>query len=217
MNTHQKIKAVFENKNTKERFETFLQMADQLQGKVYWYALRQAYNSLPSTYPYQEQLRTLFQRDEPERHALMTSEEQALFDKLPDTIGIYRGMTSNEEDTGRFGVIWAMTYNEANYRAYHFIGNPHETNWWVRHVHSIKARKADIVGYFLKKGRVEIIYLSPRIPCRRLRTPKKEMAAIERNANLSINNYITLDSKATKPSYKNFHLKSDLLFRKRTV
>ena len=140
------------------RFETFLHYRQKLKGKLYWYALRIAYENGDNLFEYANTIKACFKSTEPFRESLMREEELEYLMSLPEKITIYRGMTEIEFINKNFGCSWSLKKEVAEYFAYEYSRN-HSTNHFKKVVHKIKINKKDVIAFLNDRQEYEIIYI----------------------------------------------------------
>ena len=83
------------------RFQTFLKIKDELNDKDYWRTLADAYTGSDNLYYLKEEIKEAFLEDRSQREYLMTKQELKIYNSLPEIITIYRGMTTEELESGK--------------------------------------------------------------------------------------------------------------------
>lgn len=86
-----------------------------LKGKLYWYALRNSYDTSDNLFYFKADLQRAFEENEPERNSLMNKKELKYLQNLPKKITIYRGMTKEELDSEKFGISWTLKKKRLNF------------------------------------------------------------------------------------------------------
>lgn len=140
------------------KFQVFLAIKPLLKGKLYWYALRGAYEMSDNLNYYRYDLKLAFLADEPQRYSLMTKEELKYFDALPEQITIYRGMTENELMQKSFGCSWTLKKETAEFFAYTYQRN-FATKHLKKVVHEMTINKSDVIAFLNNRDEFEIIYI----------------------------------------------------------
>lgn len=146
--------------NSYNRFEHFLNIRKDLHGRLYWYALGNAYQSSDNLYRMKGMVISSFNRPEPDRHFLMTAKERNYLEGLPDKIHIYRGMTLAEKRSKYFGVSWTLEKRIAEFFAYEY-GRNHSTKNMAKTVQEITINKSEVIAFFNGRKEFEIIYIAP--------------------------------------------------------
>lgn len=146
--------------NSYNRFDIFLNIAPQLNGKYYWYALGGAYTGADITHSDKDDIRAAFSRNEPERNYLMSDKEQDFFKNLPQKLVLYRGMTIQEYQNGDFGVSWTLKRKTAESFAFTYR-RFYDINQLPKMVHKIEIDKGEAIAYFNdEREENEIIYMA---------------------------------------------------------
>jgi hypothetical protein len=140
------------------KFQSFLAISQIIHGKLYWYALRYAYESSDNLYHYRHDVAFAFSKDEPEREYLMTKKEREYLQRLPEQITIYRGMTQKELKSKNFGVSWTLKKDVAEFFAYTYQRN-FATNHLKKLVHEMTINKSEVIAFFNGRDEFEIIYI----------------------------------------------------------
>ena len=139
------------------RFQAFLAIREVLKGKLYWYALREAYASSDNLYDYRFDVKLAFQSQENQKEFLMTKRERIFLQHLPDQITIYRGMTVNELIEKTVGFSWTLKKEIAEFFAYEYTRN-FRTNNLEKTVHEMTINKSEVMGFFNGREEFEIVY-----------------------------------------------------------
>ena len=92
-----------------DRFQTFLKIKDELNDIDYWRILADAYTGSDNLYHLKEEVKEAFLEDRSEREYLMNKKELKIYNSLPENITIYLGMTTEELESGDFGVSWTLS------------------------------------------------------------------------------------------------------------
>lgn len=92
-----------------ERFGKFLEIKDDLDYKLYWYALGDVYVGSDDLYYQKEDVKEAFLEDRPHRDKLMNKDELEVYNNLPNKVKIYRGMSIEEYKSEDFGVSWSLS------------------------------------------------------------------------------------------------------------
>lgn len=93
---------------------------------------------------------------ETDRKALMSEEEFAYYNKLPDIVQVYRGVAVGRAET--VGLSWTCNYKTAAW----FAGRFNSGNQFG-YILCAKVRKEDVFAYFNGRGEDEILLNSSRI------------------------------------------------------
>ncbi len=126
-------------------------------GPLYWYALALAYTNSDNTPEHRPAIWHAFNSKEPGRENLMNEEEKESFEKLPEIITIYRGMTEVEYDSGNFGVSWTLDKKVADFFTSTYRKNRDANKRYKTIQLTISKQKA--LAYFTGREEAEIIYL----------------------------------------------------------
>ena len=94
----------------------------------------------------------LFKSRRVNRHYLMSKREQAYFNRLPDILTIYRGMSVAEYEDGLFRYSWTLSKKVATF----FAGKYHSGKDCV--VVSMQVKKSNVIAYFGSRNEKEVIY-----------------------------------------------------------
>jgi hypothetical protein len=143
---------------TYDRFEAFLHIACALEGKLYWYALRNAYDMSDDLFHYKERVLCAFSSSKPNREKLMSKSEQVMLASLPSTVRIWRGMTLEEKTLKIYGVSWTLDKAVAEYFANVYPRN-HSTGKSKKIVVSLEVPRESIIAIFDEREEKEVIYL----------------------------------------------------------
>ncbi|MEJ7821357.1 MAG: hypothetical protein WKF85_03490 [Chitinophagaceae bacterium] len=139
-------------------FQAFLSIRPVLKGRLYWNALRRAYEHSDDLYHYRYDIKEVFKRDEPDRDSMMNKKERDYLQKLPDKITIYRGMTKKEYQSKEFGISWSLKKEKAEYFAFKY-GRNFSTYRLKKTVHQVTINKKDVIAFLNGREEYEIIYL----------------------------------------------------------
>lgn len=138
------------------RFDAFLSIRDKLQGKLYWYALRAAYQDSDNLFG-NPSVKTAFTENEASREYLMNTRERKYLSALPDQLTIFRGMTIAEFESGNWGISWTLRERVAK-NIIQSVRN-FETNHLPKTIHQISIAKDSVIAYFSGRKEYEIIYI----------------------------------------------------------
>lgn len=139
----------------------FLLIKKKLRGELYWYALRNAYDSTDNLFRHKYEVRKAFNRRELGRSKLMSEEEIEYLDTLPETLTIYRGMTEEELKSGVHGVSWTLKKETAEFFREKY-GRNYATNHLKKVVHVLIIKKSKVIAFINGRNEFEIIYLHPK-------------------------------------------------------
>jgi hypothetical protein len=141
-----------------DRFQTFLKIKDELNDKDYWRILVDAYTGSDNLYHLNEEVKEAFLEDRSQREYLMNKKELKVYNSLPEIITIYRGMTTEELESGDFGVSWTLSRERADYFAFTY-GRNFSTEGIPKVVHQLEVKKVEILAYFNERNEQEVIYI----------------------------------------------------------
>jgi len=92
--------------------------------------------------------RSIWQTDIPDRHLVMSEEDQEVYRALPSSFEVYRGVQEGGTDDG---LSWTLSREKAQWFADRFKGNGH--------VLTRIAQKSDVLAYFGNRDESEIVIL----------------------------------------------------------
>jgi len=141
-----------------DRFQTFLKIKDELNDIDYWRILADAYTGSDNLYYLKEEIKEAFLEGRSEREYLMNKKELKVYNSLPENITIYRGMTTEELESGDFGVSWTLSRERADYFAFTY-GRNFSTEGIPKVVHQLEVKKVEILAYFNERNEQEVIYI----------------------------------------------------------
>lgn len=119
--------------------------------KLGWAYILQDYQSVPYGI-----LMHYFSLNKPGKEFLMTEEEKEFFNNLPDQVTIYRGMSKEEFESGRFRFSWTLKKATAK----QFAKRTKDLYEKPTLVHELTVKKEDILCYFNRGEEEEIIYIN---------------------------------------------------------
>ena len=94
-----------------EQIKLFIKYSKKFSDKEYWEYLRDAYVSQFYQQVDHALYYKLFSSKRGGKEFLMNDSERAYLEKLPSLITIYRGGSSREEVSGKFGISWTLNQN----------------------------------------------------------------------------------------------------------
>lgn len=141
-----------------DRFQTFLKIKDELNDIDYWRTLADAYTGSDNLYHLKEEVKEAFLEDRSEREYLMNKKELKVYNSLPENVIIYRGMTTDELESGDFGVSWTLSRERAEFFAFKY-GRNYSTEIKPKVVHQLEVKKVEILSYFNERNEQEVIYI----------------------------------------------------------
>ena len=142
--------------DTYNRFRHFLEVQHLLNGWHFWYCLRHAYEGSDNLYIHRQQIKELFQKDEPEKNFLMEPEEHTFLTSLGPVVTIHRGMSIAEKESRDFGVSWCLSREKAEFFAYEYCRAPFAPEEMT--VMTLEVNIDDIIAYF-SDNEEEVIYI----------------------------------------------------------
>jgi hypothetical protein len=135
-----------------------LAIQNVLKGKLYWHALRNAYTGSDDLFHYRVDVTNAFLSKEPERDFLMNKSERDYLTNLPEQITVYRAMTVNELEGGRFGCSWTLRREVAK-----FFAEKYQRNYSTKHletsIHEMSMSKNEVIAFFNGRKEFEVIYI----------------------------------------------------------
>jgi hypothetical protein len=143
------------------KFQSFLSIHRMLKGKLYWYALRNAYDMSDNLYQYRYDLRNAFLSQETEREYLMTKKERDYLNKLPEQITIFRGMTEQEYKSNELGISWTIKKSVAEYFVNIYPRN-YATNRLKKVICELTIPKSEVIAFFNQRKEFEVIYIKDK-------------------------------------------------------
>jgi hypothetical protein len=144
--------------DTMNRFEVFYNLRPDLSPALYWYGLRVAYQDSDNLYSQTEKVRECFSSMLPQRELLMLKREITKIDKLPEIVTIYRGMTEEEVNSGKFGISWTLSKKIADFFINTYRRN-YDTSHLSKRIEQKDIPKSKIIAYLNSRKEKEIIYL----------------------------------------------------------
>ena len=144
------------------KFQAFLAIKQLLNGKLYWYALRKAYDMSDNLYVYRNDVKDVFLNNIIGRDSMMLKYEKEYLNSLPNEITIYRGMTIEESISNSFGISWTLKKEKAEFFA-NTYGRNHDTQGKPKTVMEIKINKKEVIAFFKDRKEYEIIYINTTI------------------------------------------------------
>lgn len=124
----------------------------------YWTELRTAYMCSKNTRNYQKEIRELFTANRGDRFKLMNDSEIELLEKLPAKIKVYRGMTEEEKESGKYGISWSLDKEVAETFALTYAHN-YDSVGKPKTVLELEINKSDVIAHFTDRQENEILYL----------------------------------------------------------
>lgn len=139
-------------------FQAFLAISRILKERLYWKALRIAYDCSDNLYHYRYDVKKSFKSDEPFRDYMMSKRERDYLHNLPEEITIYRGMTRKEFASKEFGISWSIKKEIAEFFAFTY-GRNFSTKHLKKTVHQMTINKKDVIAFLNERKEFEISYL----------------------------------------------------------
>jgi hypothetical protein len=137
-----------------DQIRTFTKIIPYLNDKEYWELLAQAYITQEYSSVNAGMIWSLFNTSLPKQENLMSNEERAYLERLPETFTIYRAMSVKESKSKMFRFSWSLDKNIA-------IDFAHRNKLIYRKetvVEEITAQKKFVIAYLNKRDEEEIIY-----------------------------------------------------------
>jgi len=156
--TDEEINEILTKANSFTVFSDFLKISNHLKGRKYWEVLSSVYSRADNLYQFRHILKSVFFSNEPGREFLMSEEDRGIFNNLPDSITIYRGMTEREFRSKSFGISWTIKKEVAEFFAYQYERN-YATEKLKKTIHQLTVNKSDLIAYFHDRSEFEIIYI----------------------------------------------------------
>ena len=144
--------------NHSNRLELFFKKQAELTDKEFWYAFSMAYQCTDDLYRFKDLIKlTLIKNIErPHRDYMMTGYERKYFNKLPNEIRLYRGMTANELKSNEFGMSWTLSKKVAYFFAHTYERNL-STNNMQKIVYDKVFNKKNALCYLSSRKEKEIL------------------------------------------------------------
>ena len=142
--------------HTYNRFSRFLEVKHLVHGWQYWQLLRTAYENSDGLFIHRQEIKDAFLKDEPEKDYLMKPEEHRFLASQGPTILIHRGMSSNEAESGDFGLSWSLSGRIADFFAFEYGRAPFPPEQMT--LMSMEILTKDVIAYF-SGSEEEIIYI----------------------------------------------------------
>ena len=96
------------------RLDAFIEIADKMKDRDYWQFLVAIWSDTENGWQNLSEWQRLFDSDRPERKHLMLEEEFYYYQKLPDTVTVYRGCQKNQNENG---LSWTFDKEKAQFFA----------------------------------------------------------------------------------------------------
>jgi len=96
------------------RIEAFIEIADKMKDRDYWQFLVAIWSDTENAWQNLAQWQRLFNSDRPEKKHLMDEEEFFYYQKLPDTVTVYRGC---QRGVNEKGLSWTFDKEKAKFFA----------------------------------------------------------------------------------------------------
>lgn len=146
---------VFLDTYSSDKIMVFIKYQNQLSDNEYWKKLAEIYTQQDyNPVPY-EILFALFNSPRKGKENLMNEEEKNIFNSLPDQIRIYRSMSKNELESGKFRFSWTLDEEVAD----NFMERSEMLYDDEMIIHSILINKNDALAYLDGRNEKEIIYI----------------------------------------------------------
>ncbi len=96
------------------RFDAFVEVADKMTDRRYWETLSTIWSDTENGWQNLSEWERLFDSDRPERRYVMDEEEFFYYEKLPDSVTVYRGCQKNQNENG---LSWTFDKEKAQFFA----------------------------------------------------------------------------------------------------
>jgi hypothetical protein len=138
-----------------ERILMLHRYGDRLTDKEYWKQLKgsytsQDYNSVPYVF-----LENMFKSDRNHRKHLMNNREQKLLNSLPEKVNVYRAMSVEEAEGGKYRLSWTLDLEIAE----KFVDRNEMIYGTDMTIRKMEIAKKDIIAVFLDRKEQEVIYI----------------------------------------------------------
>ena len=117
-----------------------------------------SYTGSYNLYCLNEEVKEAFLEDCSQREYLMTKQELKIYNSLPENITIYRGMTTEELESGDFGISWTLSKECDGFFAFKY-GINFSTENKPKVVHQLEVKKVEKLAYFNERNEQEVIYI----------------------------------------------------------
>lgn len=141
------------------RFQAFLAIRHVLRDKLYWYAFRRGYTETNDLYKYRYNIKELLECYQDSRIHIMNGKEKKYFDRLNETITIYRAMTTKEKKSGEFGISWTLKKEVAQTLASKAKHLNRSTKKYKTIVYKTEIKKSEAIAFINQRKEFEIIYI----------------------------------------------------------
>lgn len=146
------------NVDSYNRIYVFALLVFDINPEIYWTCLRMAYQHSDNLFHYRPIPKFLFKYPIGDPKTMMDEKESLQFDKLPDRLTIFRGMSLEENKSKDYGLSWALNQETANYFANKYLRNFNKTGDGI--VVSKEVSKSDCLGLLYGREEQEIIFRS---------------------------------------------------------
>lgn len=138
------------------RLEAFISLIDEIGADItdaqYWQILGEIWTDTENAHQNINEWADLFGADRADRHLLMTEDEIAELNALPDTLTIYRGCIHGLNEDG---ISWTTDRNRAEWFANRFQ-NPDGTPCVLQQ----QIAKSEVIAYITRRSESEVLTLS---------------------------------------------------------
>jgi hypothetical protein len=141
------------------KFQAFLAIKPILTEKLYWYDFRRGYTETDDLYQFRFDIKESLEKYKGSRFKIMNWKEKRHFEKLGETLTIYRAMTVKEKKSKDYGISWTLKREVALSLAEKAIHLNPTTKKMKTIVHSIKITKSDAIAFINQRKEYEIIYV----------------------------------------------------------
>jgi hypothetical protein len=140
---------------TSDKIVQFMKLQNYFTDEEYWDNLKGCYVLQDYQSVNFEMLNALFSSNRPQKKFIMDEDEWEIFDSLPESFTIYRGMSVSEYNSKEFRFSWTLNESIAK----KFAERAKMLYDVETTTHSIQVNKKDVLAYFNGREEEEIIYL----------------------------------------------------------
>jgi hypothetical protein len=150
--------------NHSNRLEMFFKKQTELTDKEFWYGFSIAYQCTDDLYRFKDLIKLVLVKniERPHRDYMMTGYERNYFNKLPNEIRLYRGMTKKESESNEFGISWTLSKKVAHFFAYTYQRNLSANNM-QKIIYDKVFNKKDALCYLSSRKEKEILIIEKLI------------------------------------------------------
>jgi len=145
--------------SSEDRMEKFFEIEPfLLTDEMYWSYLGGAYTTSSNNQKHSRKIKKAFASNKKNRELVMSKEDRIAFNKLPQNLTIYRGMSVKEKESGDFGISWTLNQEVAKKFADRYIHN-YDSIEEEHTLLKLVVNKKDVIAYFPSFDEEEIIYI----------------------------------------------------------